>query len=648
MVGSSTLRIATFVASIAFLVFGQDDPLRGLESSAFRYEVDEECVAGGSQSPGFDDSDGLSLLHFRAQDKTKLAPFSLPFAYSILGPGGSLVARLILPLTESCPEELVLSQCLGRRKRVPVTVHAEPTVGHSLFSVNGKTFDSMNGLNLSISSPHPAFNFADRVCEARVEAAVASKLKGAYFQVSSGSIMSVPVPPANPTKYVVVGDTGLRIKIKNDGWCKKDMGKPATLHHGKTCTPEDFMDAYDPKKVDGMFQSGGDSLNPALNEWPFNKVAAAASREVQNAGGKAVIVHVGDFTYRHEACPLPFPKELTADQQEQQRTFGDCTAVGAKWGDTSEGWAADFFEPAAPLLQAAPWMVFRGNHETCNRGGAGWFRYLDPRPADSSTFPGASSAYPWCVTETPPYSVDFENDQWLVIDSADVTDEDVGIDDFPQKAFTAEDAKEFAKTAVVPIGADCESATSGQDELWMVSGLMKLVHPGKRHWIGVHRPVFGLSYESENDKPSQLYAFQCELVNAVANASIVVEDVPAIVSGHVHYFQLVQYETRTAQIAFGNSGTQLKTPLNGQPIGLDLVAGKGITVLGEEVQNSPTVGQFGYGVLAAGAARSAPTMTAKFLSDASHTGLRDITASLPLRTFSAPGSGWRSADAAAR
>ena len=32
------------------------------------------------------------------------------------------------------------------------------------------------------------------------------------------------------------------------------------------------------------------------------------------------------------------------------------------------------------LLAAAPWIVVRGNHESCNRAGQGWWRFLDPRP----------------------------------------------------------------------------------------------------------------------------------------------------------------------------------------------------------------------------------------------------------------------------
>jgi len=501
---------------------------------------------------------------------------------------------LILPVTDPCPKKFVVKKGALWSQKVPVKVRAEPSVGHGQFSLTGKVFDTMAGLNYTISSPHPAFNFADRVCDARVDSP--SSAVTAYFALTRGRL-SVPLPLANPCKIVVVGDTGLRIKSTNDGWCKEDMGKPETLYSAKTCPAENMTAEYDPTKVSGLFQSASKSIDPASNGWVWDKVAAEASWEVRKAQGKAVVLHVGDYTYRHEACPMPFPTELTPEQEETRRVFGDCTAVADHWGDTSEGWVADFFQPAVPLLRAAPWVVLRGNHETCKRGGMGWFRYLEPRPADSATFPGATSNHPWCVTETPPYSVDFLEEQWLVIDSSDVSNEDVSIDKTPEQAFSAEDAEAIAGKPVLPLGAKCEGEDSGKADLWMVSGLLDLVHPGKRHWIAVHRPVSGLTFESVKNAPNQLYSFQCELANTMNLANITIDNVPAIVSGHVHYFQLVQYQEGTAQIAVGNSGTQLKTPYNGEPLGLEQVAGTGATVLGDEVVNSPSVGQWGYAVL---------------------------------------------------
>src|SRR5580693_2482600 len=49
-----------------------------------------------------------------------------------------------------------------------------------------------------------------------------------------------------------------------------------------------------------------------------------------------------------------------------------------------DSWNADLFEPAVPLLAAAPWIMVRGNHEDCSRAGEGWFRFLDRAPLEAA------------------------------------------------------------------------------------------------------------------------------------------------------------------------------------------------------------------------------------------------------------------------
>ena len=60
-------------------------------------------------------------------------------------------------------------------------------------------------------------------------------------------------------------------------------------------------------------------------------------------------------------------------------------AARLRWQSGGDNWAVwqnDFFDPAAPLLAAAPWVLVRGNHELCRRGGHGWFRFLDRLPME--------------------------------------------------------------------------------------------------------------------------------------------------------------------------------------------------------------------------------------------------------------------------
>jgi len=55
-----------------------------------------------------------------------------------------------------------------------------------------------------------------------------------------------------------------------------------------------------------------------------------------------------DYYYRESACPAG---------------RGGC--AGSPHGDNWAVWQADLFDPAAPLLAAAPWVTVRGNHELC-------------------------------------------------------------------------------------------------------------------------------------------------------------------------------------------------------------------------------------------------------------------------------------------
>jgi hypothetical protein len=100
-------------------------------------------------------------------------------------------------------------------------------------------------------------------------------------------------------------------------------------------------------------QAGND---PA--QWPFKAIADLAASMAPD-----LVVHVGDFHYRETPCPAG-------------SICGDVTTWGFGWAS----WDPDFFTPAASLLSAAPWIVLRGDHETCDRGGQGWWRFLDPRP----------------------------------------------------------------------------------------------------------------------------------------------------------------------------------------------------------------------------------------------------------------------------
>jgi Calcineurin-like phosphoesterase/FG-GAP-like repeat len=127
----------------------------------------------------------------------------------------------------------------------------------------------------------------------------------------------LPVRPANVTDMIVLGDTGCRI----------------THFRLQECS-------------DG-------------EKWPFASVASKAARII-GSNVQPVILHLGDFHYREKPC---------AD--------ADAGCGGTPFGDNWETWEEEFFRPARPLLAAAPWIMLRGNHENCERAGAGWLFLFD-------------------------------------------------------------------------------------------------------------------------------------------------------------------------------------------------------------------------------------------------------------------------------
>jgi len=168
------------------------------------------------------------------------------------------------------------------------------------------------------SPDNPAFrpDFAVTTCEATLPATAR--------QARIGSD-ALPMPVSDPRRIIIVGDTGCRIKVPASG--------PA----------------------DPIQNCAGTS------DWPWPRIAAAAA-----ATQPDLVIHVGDYHYR-EYCDDPARCQPLRDQG---------VVVGYGWA----GWQADFLAPATPLLAAAPWIVVRGNHENCDRGGEGWMRFLSPVP----------------------------------------------------------------------------------------------------------------------------------------------------------------------------------------------------------------------------------------------------------------------------
>lgn len=280
-----------------------------------------------------------------------------------------------------------------------------------------------------------------------------------------------------PKRVAVIGDTGCRL-----------------------ATPDAYQDCDDPTL------------------WPFASIARQIAHWHPD-----LIIHVGDYYYREDPCPA-----------------GDAGCAGSPTGDTWASWNADFFTPAASLLPAAPWVFVRGNHETCERGGGGWFRFLDPRTMPSN-----------CQSYTEPYAVPVGDVQLLVFDSSAASDGSTPADQ------VAEYTKEFA-------------------------ALNKLAGPNA--WFLSHRPVWGLVQFGKN---RTLATGTLTLQAATGNQ--LPAGVQLSLAGHIHLAEVLSFPPgsgRPPMFIAGNTGTELDAPMSVQIPGVD--------VGGVPVASGRSISAFGY------------------------------------------------------
>jgi hypothetical protein len=257
----------------------------------------------------------------------------------------------------------------------------------------------------------------------------------------------LPLPHGAPHRILIFGDTGCRVK-------------------GLTVQ---------------------DCDNPRL--WPFAMIARKAA-----AWRPDLVIHVGDYYYRESPCPA-----------------GHAECAGSPYGDAWATWRTEFFDPAQPLLAIAPFVFVRGNHETCQRGGEGWFRLLD-----------AASAPLSCPARSASFRVDLGDLSLYVLDSAAAADSEA-----PPAGVAAFSAQ------LAALGAD-------------------LAHrPG---WILTHRPFWGLTPVLRLGPIGPI-----ELpLNATEEAAVRQHDLSAVqmvVSGHIHHFASYAFGPgRPAQLIVGTGG----------------------------------------------------------------------------------------------
>jgi hypothetical protein len=257
----------------------------------------------------------------------------------------------------------------------------------------------------------------------------------------------LPLPKPRADKILIFGDTGCRLK----GALVQDCNNPRA--------------------------------------WPYAAVARRAA-----AHHPDLVIHVGDYWYRESPCPA-----------------GHAGCAGSPWGDNWTTWDAEFFRPAEPLLATAPWVMVRGNHEDCARGGPGWFRLLDAAPQALA-----------CPADSAPMAIDVGGLALYILDSANADD----------RAAPPDKVAEFAA------------------QLDALKPQLK----SRLGWIVTHRPVFGLAPVARVGPIGPLEV----PLDATEQAAVRGRDLAAvqmIVSGHIHHFASYSFgKGRPAQLIVGTGG----------------------------------------------------------------------------------------------
>lgn len=297
------------------------------------------------------------------------------------------------------------------------------------------------------------------------------------FNVPSGAHSAsvagkaLPLPRTDVQRVVIIGDTGCRVSIGNP-W--------------QACS--------DP------------------TQWPFSVIAKTAA-----AMKPDLVLHVGDYQYRDNACPADVP------------------GCQGPWGYGYDTWNADLFAPAAPLLAAAPWVMVRGNHETCNRAGQGWYRFLDPNPY-SETKSCNDAANDNSGNYNDPWAVTFGDTQIVAFDSANT-------------------AKSAYSPATKP--ADAVPFNNYTNELNAAS-----VFTSNADFLSifaVHHPILGFTPGSPatGGNPGML-----SVMKAAYSTAYYPPGVGLAVHGHVHDFQGINFASgHPATFVAGHGGDNLDAAL---------------------------------------------------------------------------------------
>lgn len=270
--------------------------------------------------------------------------------------------------------------------------------------------------------------------------------------------------------------------------------------------------------------------------WPLPELAASAASEDPD-----LVLHMGDYDYRGTPS-----RRADGDPRVYDGCVPGADADYVSLHDLSTWatWRDDLMTPAAPLLDAAPWVVVRGNHELCSRGGDGWFYFLDPHSELLDPLHGTRHCTAPVVT-TEPYRVSVGNLDMVVLDNSDGCD----ASSWQDEAAFAWQVREFSPL----LNQTVDLAAEGDDPVWLLT----------------HRPFWSANVLSGGGTFDGSDAWQLTLKAALDGK--LPGNVSLVLSGHVHEAQALSFDSdRPSQIIVGNSGTHLDSNVITLPVAMEV------------------------------------------------------------------------------
>ncbi|KAL3765302.1 hypothetical protein ACHAW5_006087 [Stephanodiscus triporus] len=512
-----------------------------------------------------------------------------PITYVVFGQAGQPIVRSIVGEDDDCP--------IPRRRG----------------GGDGADFGMSDGAQIYVHATGDLvgnnalpYKFPVKVCSITVEVLSAFRTsldEGDVVLSYAGQTFPVPRVKLDPKRFLLTGDTGLRSKPKDVGLGDCSDSPLPTVYGIPQC-PVNFTEAdlnvqskinnHTNPNITGDYQ-GNDG-------WFFKDLADdAATREID------LIVYVGDYIYRQGPCPIDNGQGMNcsgintpwiADAADVPH---DVTVnfVPGVFGDNWYGWWADFFWPAMRLLQSAPIIPTRGNHEECGRGGYGYFFFLSPFPlcpyqgADCT----AANIDNACDTYNPPYSVAFEHESFLIVDDNDINPLKGGTDSFTfiEGACPAPPPEgEF----IVPVQQTRVDEPQAGIDVAYFSGVMSTLEAMSAerdtNFFVTHHPILAIAC---ND--TEIIVEDWTLQQALHSNTL--DRVSAIISGHQHWLQVLEFndDALPAQLVVGHGGTKLIPNWVNQDslTRIKLEVGQPELNIVATVKRGITMSQFGYGIM---------------------------------------------------